>query len=83
VSRATVDFKSSTEEVRLRADFDALGRLGVADLRRRTLTRLPALERRRMAYPKAQDYAVFKVALQQRSATGEMGFNIDLRCKKS
>jgi hypothetical protein len=36
-----------------------------------------------MAYPKAQDYAVFKVALQQRSATGEMGFNIDLRCKKS
>jgi hypothetical protein len=33
----------------------------------------PALERRRMAYPKAQDTPIFKVALQQGFATGEMG----------
>jgi hypothetical protein len=46
--------------VRLRADFDALGRLRVTDLRRRTLTRLPALERRRIVHPKAQDYADFQ-----------------------
>jgi hypothetical protein len=44
---------------------------------------LLALERRRIAHPKAQDYAGFKVGLQQGFATGEMGFNINLRCKKS
>jgi hypothetical protein len=36
-----------------------------------------------MAYPKAQDYADFQRGLQQRFAAGEMGFNINLRCKKS
>jgi hypothetical protein len=35
----------------------------------------PALERRRIAHPKAQNYAFFKVALQQGFAPGEMGFN--------
>jgi len=33
----------------------------------------PALERRRIAHPKAQDYADFQRGLQQRFATGEMG----------
>jgi hypothetical protein len=44
---------------------------------------LLALERRRIAHPKAQDYAGIKVGLQQGFAAGEMGFNINLRCKKS
>jgi hypothetical protein len=40
---------------------------------------LLALERRRIAHPKAQDYACFQRGLQQRIAIGEMGFNINLR----
>jgi hypothetical protein len=36
---------------------------------------LLALERRRIAHPKARDYADFKVGLQQGFATDEMGFN--------
>jgi hypothetical protein len=34
--------------------------------------------RRRIAHPKAQDYADFKVGLQQGFATGETGFRISL-----
>jgi hypothetical protein len=33
------------------------------------------VERRRIAYPKAQDYADFQKGLQQRFAIGEMVFN--------
>jgi hypothetical protein len=36
---------------------------------------LLARERRRIAHPKAQSYADFETGLQQRFATGEMGFN--------
>jgi hypothetical protein len=36
---------------------------------------LLALERRRIAHPKAQDYANFQVGLQQGFAPGEMGCN--------
>ena len=45
-------------------------------MRRRALARLLlALERRRIAFPKAQDYADLQGGLQQRFATGEMVFN--------
>jgi hypothetical protein len=51
-------------------------RLGVFALRLRALaSSLFALERRRMAYPKAQDYADFQRGLQQGFATSGMGFN--------
>jgi len=51
-----------------------LRRFGISALRRRDLVgSLPALERRRMAYPKAQDYADFQRGLQQGFAIGEMG----------
>ena len=44
---------------RLRVTFGALGCFAVADLRRRDLTRLsPALERRLMALPEAQEAIV-------------------------
>jgi hypothetical protein len=36
---------------------------------------LLALERRRIAHPKAQDYACFQRGLQQGFAAGGMGFN--------
>jgi hypothetical protein len=36
---------------------------------------LLARERRRIAYPKAQDHADFQVGLQQGFAASEMGFN--------
>jgi hypothetical protein len=43
-------------------------------LRVRILAGWPlALERRRIAHPKAQEYADFKVGLQQGFAAGEMG----------
>jgi hypothetical protein len=67
----------------LRCDAGAEPRFGIALRRCALALLLIALERRRMAYPKAQDYAVFKVALQQRFATGEMGFNDKSCCKKS
>jgi hypothetical protein len=45
-------------------------------LRRRALVgSLLDVERRRIAYPKAQDYAGFQRGLQQGFATGGMGFN--------
>jgi hypothetical protein len=54
---------------------DAARRFDTLVSRRRTLVgSLLALERRRMAYPKAQDYADFQRGLQQGFATGEMGF---------
>jgi hypothetical protein len=36
-----------------------------------------------MAYPKAQDYADFQRGLQQRFATGEMGFEVSLHGSNS
>jgi hypothetical protein len=61
-----------------------LRRFGISALRRRALVgSLLALERRRIAYPKARTTPIFKLALQQGFATGEMGFNINLRCKQS
>src|SRR5262249_41725723 len=51
----------------------ALRRFGISALRRRALVGLLlALERRRIAHPKAQDYANFQSALQQGFTTGEM-----------
>jgi hypothetical protein len=44
---------------------------------------LLALERRRIAHPKAQDYADFKVGLQQGFALSEMGFNDKFALQKS
>jgi hypothetical protein len=43
---------------------------------------LLALERRRIACPKAQDYAWFQRGLQQRIAIGEMVFNDQLALQK-
>src|SRR5262249_7599384 len=52
----------------------AVRRFRVFALRLRALANFPlALERRRMAYPKAQDYADFQRGLQQGFATGGMG----------
>jgi hypothetical protein len=42
---------------------------------------LLALERRRIAHPKAKDYADFQRELQQRLVTSEMVSMIKLRCK--
>src|SRR5215469_13870249 len=57
-------------------DSGALRRFGVTALCRRALASLLlALERRRMAYPKAQDYADFQRALHQSFATCEMVFS--------
>jgi hypothetical protein len=39
---------------------------------------LVALERRRIAHPKAKDYANFQVGLQQGFTTGEMGLRASL-----
>jgi hypothetical protein len=59
------------------------GRFAFIALRRRALVCLPlALERRRMAYPKAQDYACFQRGLQKRIAIGEMVFNDQLALQK-
>src|SRR5262249_15341492 len=56
-------------------DSGALRRFGVTALWRRALASLLlALERRRIAYPKAQDYADFQRGLQQGFAIGGMGF---------
>src|SRR5262249_38117706 len=56
--------------------FGVLAAPGATVLRLRALASLlPALERRRMAYPKGQDYADFQRGLQQGFATGEMGPN--------
>jgi len=53
----------------------AVRRFGTGALRRRALASLLlALERRRIAYPKAEDYADFQRGLQQGFAAGEMGF---------
>jgi hypothetical protein len=43
---------------------------------------LLALERRRIAHPKAQDYACFQRGLQQRIAIGEMVFTDQLALQK-
>jgi hypothetical protein len=59
-------------------------RFRVFALRRRALgSLLLALERRRIAHPKAQDYANFQVSLQQGFATGEMGFKGQFAPQKS
>jgi hypothetical protein len=61
-----------------------LRRFGISASRRRALVgSLPALERRRIAYPKAQDYADFKVGLQQGFATSEIGLNDQFALQKS
>ena len=61
--------------MRRKPDFSAFRRFGAAGLRRRVLAlSLLAVERRRIAYPKAQDYADIQRRLQHRFATGEMGF---------
>jgi hypothetical protein len=44
---------------------------------------LLAVERRRIAYPKAQDYADFQRGLQQRFAIGEMVFDDQFARQKS
>ena len=52
-----------------------IGSLGATVLRLRAIgSLLPVLERRRIAHPKAQDYADFQNRLQQGFATGETGF---------
>jgi hypothetical protein len=43
---------------------------------------LLARERRRIAHPKAQDYACLQRGLQQRIAIGEMVFNDQLALQK-
>jgi hypothetical protein len=43
----------------------------------------PALERRRIAHPKAQDYTIFEMRLQQGFTAGEMGFNDKFALQKS
>jgi hypothetical protein len=58
-------------------------RFGIALRLRALASLLLARERRRIAHPKAQGYAVFKAGLQQGFGTGEMGFNINLCGKKS
>jgi len=52
-----------------------LRRFGIALRRRALASLLLALERRRIAHPKAQDYAGIKVGLQQGFAARGMGFN--------
>ena len=53
-----------------------LARFGAAGLRLRALAGLLlALERRRIAHPRLRTTPMFKVGLQQRSATGEMGID--------
>jgi len=50
-------------------------RLGICALRRRDLVgSLLTVERRRIAYPKAEDYADFQGGLQQGFAIDKMGF---------
>jgi hypothetical protein len=66
--------------MRLRANFDGLGRFSLTLLRvRALLSLLPALERRRIAHPKAQDYADFQRALQQGFVASEMGPDVILQ----
>jgi len=66
VSHTTSGSWPEAEELLWRTAFRVLA------LRLRALAGLVlALERRRIAHPKAQDYANFKVALQQGFATGE------------
>jgi hypothetical protein len=63
--------------------FGPLGRFRTAALWRRALLgSLLALERRRIAHPKAQDYAYFQ-GLQQRIAIGEMAFHDQLALQKT
>jgi hypothetical protein len=52
-----------------------LVRFGIALRPRALVALLLAVERRRIAHPKAQGYAGIKVGLHQGFATGEMGFN--------
>jgi hypothetical protein len=79
LNSATFLFRSAADDSRWCATFGAVRRFGVAAFWRRDLTDAePALERRRMAHPKAQDYADFKVGLQQGFATCEMGFGVGL-----
>jgi hypothetical protein len=55
------------EGLRRPPTFCALGRLSVAAFRRRVLIGLPpALERRRIASPKAQDKALYRLKLAER-----------------
>ena len=64
----------AVEELLLR-DASAEPRFGISALRLRALASLLlALERRLIAYPKAQDYADLQRGLQQGFAAGEMGF---------
>jgi hypothetical protein len=78
--RCLSSISEAVPELRWRTLLDASRRLGVSALTSRVLASLRSLlERRRMAHPKAQDYAGFKVGLQQGFAPGEMGFNINLR----
>jgi len=51
-------------------------------LRLRALASL-LLERRRIAYPKAQDYADFQRGLQQGFAAGGMGLSTQFALQKS
>src|SRR5262249_574684 len=72
VSRTTLVSWPAGEELPRRA----VGALLRFALRRRVLAlSLLAVERRRIADPKAQDYADIPRALQHRFATGEMGAN--------
>ena len=58
VRRSSCSWKTATEELRPCTDFVALRRFSVTVLRRRVLTGSPpALERRLIAFPKAQDKA--------------------------
>ncbi len=47
------------------------------------MVRSIVVERRRIAHPKAEDYANFQVGLQQGFATGEMGFRGDFARQQS
>jgi hypothetical protein len=79
-SRAVSDSWLATDVLRGRVVSALLRPLSVAALRLRALaTLLLALERRRIAHPKAGTTPMFKVRLQQGFATGEMGFRISLR----
>ena len=63
--------------------FRALRRFGISALRRALPSLLLALERRRIAHPRLRTTPIFKVALQQGFATGEMGLRVSLHASKS
>jgi len=61
LSSATCSLTPAAGDRRWRVDFGAVRSFGVAAFRRRDLTDAePALERRRIGHPKAQDYADFQ-----------------------